>query len=76
MVLDQDNNFYLISLSILIFCLLNTVSVDIIERSYMLITSESKRVKFCCRKLYKNDLFIGTQSSINVAIWNLVLVIF
>ena len=27
MVLDQDNNFYLISLSILITCLLNNVEV-------------------------------------------------
>ena len=41
MVLDQDNNFYLISLSILISYLLGYIW----GRSYMLITSESYRVK-------------------------------
>ena len=37
LVLDQDNNLYLMSLSILITCLLDNVG-DIIERSYKLIT--------------------------------------
>ena len=37
LVLDQDNNLYLMSLSILITCLLANVG-DIIERSYKLIT--------------------------------------
>ena len=32
MVLDQDNNFYLISLSILITSLLDNVTLDIIGR--------------------------------------------
>ena len=40
---DQGKNFQLISLSILITCLLN--SVDIKERSYMFITSGTLRVK-------------------------------
>ena len=41
MVLDQDDNFYLISLSILISYLLDYIW----GRSYLLITSESYRVK-------------------------------
>ena len=43
-MLDQDNNFYLINLSILITCLWDDVW-DIIGRSYMLISSRSLRVK-------------------------------
>ena len=41
----QDNNFYLISLSILITRLLDNVWIFIIRRSYMLITSGNLRVK-------------------------------
>ena len=37
-MLDQDNNFYLISLSILIACLLDNVCVLRMWRSYTLIT--------------------------------------
>ena len=45
-MLGQDNNFYLISLSILITRLLDNVWIFIIiRRSYMLITSGSLRVK-------------------------------
>ena len=44
-MLGQDNNFYLISLSILITRLLDNVWMFIIRRSYMLITSGSLRVK-------------------------------
>ena len=44
-MLGQDNNFYLISLSILITRLLDNVWMFIIRRSYMLITSVSLRVK-------------------------------
>ena len=43
LMFDQGKNFQLISLSILITCLLN--SVDIKERSYMFITSGTLRVK-------------------------------
>ena len=45
LVLGQNNNFYLISLSILITRLLDNVWMFIIRRSYMLITSGSLRVK-------------------------------
>ena len=44
-MLSQNNNFYLISLSILITRLLDNVWMFIIRRSYMLITSGSLRVK-------------------------------
>ena len=45
-MLGQDNNFYLISLSILITRLLDNVWIFIIiRRSYMLITSGNLRVK-------------------------------
>ena len=44
-MLGQNNNFYLISLSILITRLLDNVWMFIIRRSYMLITSGSLRVK-------------------------------
>ena len=44
-MLGQGNNFYLISLSILITRLLDNVWMFIIRRSYMLITSGSLRVK-------------------------------
>ena len=44
-MLGQNNNFYLISLSILITWLLDNVWMFIIRRSYMLITSGSLRVK-------------------------------
>ena len=44
-MLGQGNNFYLISLSILITRLLDNVWMFIIRRSYMLITSVSLRVK-------------------------------
>ena len=43
-MLDQDNNIYLISLSILITYLLSNISLDIIRRSYMSITSGGLRV--------------------------------
>ena len=42
-MLDQDNNFFLTSLRILISCLLNNEKV-VKRRSYMLITSGIERV--------------------------------
>ena len=39
-MLDQDNNFYLISVNILITCL-QDISMDILGKSFMLITYES-----------------------------------
>ena len=43
-MLDQDNNFHLISLSILITCLLDNVWI-LLRYHYTFITSESQRVK-------------------------------
>ena len=42
---DQNNNFYQISLSILITFLQGNVIMDIMGRSYILITSGSSRVE-------------------------------
>ena len=44
-MLDQNNNFYLISLSIPITFLQGNVIMDIMGRSYILITSGSSRVE-------------------------------
>ena len=45
-MVDQDNNFYLISLGILRTCLLDNDWIIIIGRSYLLITCGSYRVKY------------------------------
>ena len=60
-MLDQDDNFYLIGLSILITSLLNNVW-DIMGRSYVLITSGSYRVKCLARK---NDLARANPAHLN-----------
>ena len=44
MMLDQESDFYLRNLNILITCLLD-ISMDILGRSFMLITSGRLRAK-------------------------------
>ena len=46
-MLDQESDFYLISLNILITCLL-VISMDILGRSFKLIAFRSQRVKNPC----------------------------
>ena len=46
-MLDQESDFYLISLNILITCLL-VISMDILGRSFKFITFRSQRVKNPC----------------------------
>ena len=54
-MVDQDNNFYLISLGIVITCLLDNDWIIIIGRSYLLITFESYRVKYGFLLLLLNE---------------------